>query len=78
METKVECKGIDKLKVTAKLVDEPVEGGEKGETETKLYTEVTFRYEGAPGRFDDVLWALASGHVIDVAIESPQLSMSVK
>ncbi len=75
METKVTCKGINKLKITAKLVEEP-DPVDPDEKVTKLYTEVTFRYAGAPGRFDNVLSALANGHSIDVAIVTPQMSLS--
>ncbi len=75
METKVTCKGINKLKITAKLVEEP-DPVDPEEKDTKLYTEVTVRYEGAPGRFDNVLSALANGHSIDVAIGTPQMSLS--
>jgi hypothetical protein len=74
METKRVIDGIQKLKVQGKIVEQPIEGGEKGETERILVTSVTFEYEGNPGQLDEILWAMVSGHRIDVAFQSPQAS----
>ena len=71
-ETKVRATEIQKLSVKGKIVDVPVEGGDKGETERVLVTQVTFEYEGAPGQFDGVLRAMVNGHIVDAVFASPQ------
>ncbi len=76
-ETKVEIDCIEHLSVSAKLVDVKVEGGEKGETEKRLFTQVTFVYEGPPGSFDTVLMALLQGLPVGVAIGSPQANLAL-
>ena len=77
MENKVEIQAIEKLEVKAKIIALPVEGGEKGETENHIYTEVKFLIEGTPGQFDGVLMALAAGHSVSVSLGSPQSVLSL-
>jgi hypothetical protein len=70
-DTKVRVE-IQKLQVKGKIVDVPVEGGDKGETERVLVTQVTFEYDGAPGAFDSILRAMVNGHIVDAVFASPQ------
>lgn len=66
-----ECKGIEKLVVQAKVVEEK----EKGEVVAKYpITVVKFQVRGTPGQFDDLLHAAAADHTINATLQTAQMS----
>jgi len=65
---------IDKLKAAVKIVEER-EGGEV--VDHHLVTKVTIQYEGTPAKLEKVLWALRSGHTVDVTFSTPQLGLGM-
>jgi hypothetical protein len=71
MENKVTVKRINNLKVRGKIIEEP-DPDHPSEKIKKLFTEVTFNYEGTPGRFDDVLTAITTDTPVDVTFQSLQ------
>jgi hypothetical protein len=76
MENKIVVERIDKLTVKTTIKEIPVEGGEPGEKERKMVTQVSFEYEGTPGVMDGMLTAQLAEHRLDVTIGSPQLAFA--
>lgn len=75
-ENKITVKSINNLSVKGKIVEEP-DPDDKNNKIKKLVTEVKFIYEGAPGRFDDVLAAVTTDTPVDVTFMSPQYSLGL-
>jgi hypothetical protein len=73
-ETKVTLPGIDKLEVKGRIVEVKLDDEE---SEKRLYTDVKFTYEGAPGKLDQILAALTCEHRVDVTLSSPQGSLGI-
>ena len=63
---------IEKLEAKVKLVEEKMEGEV---VDRHLMTEVKVEYEGTPAQLDKVLYALKSGHQVDVTFATPQLGL---
>jgi hypothetical protein len=73
MEINAEANSITNLSVKAKLVEER----ENGEViDTHVVTTVSFEVECCPGKFDNLLSAVASGHRVDANFKSPQLAFA--
>jgi hypothetical protein len=70
-ENRITVRKINNLKVKGKIIEvpDPVDPDNKIK---KLVTEVSFVYEGAPGRFDDVLAAITTDADVDASFVSPQ------
>jgi len=65
----------EKMEVKSKIVEEKGEGGVV--VDRHIITEVKVEYEGTPGKLDDILYTLRSGHDVDVTFSSPQLSLGL-
>ena len=63
---------IEKLEAKVKLVEEKQEGEV---IDRHLITEVKVEYEGTPAQLDKVLYALKSGHRVDVTFATPQFGL---
>ena len=63
---------IEKLEAKVKLVEEKQEGEV---IDRHLITEVKVEYEGTPAQLDKVLYALKSGHWVDVTFATPQFEL---
>jgi len=70
-ENRITVRKINNLKVKGKIIEEP-DPEDPGSKIRKLVTEVSFVYEGAPGRFDDVLAAITTDADVDASFVSPQ------
>jgi len=70
-ENRITVRKINNLRVKGKIIEvpDPVDPDSKVK---KLVTEVSFVYEGAPGRFDDVLSAITTDADVDASFVSPQ------
>lgn len=75
-ENKVTVKSINNLSVKGKIIEEP-DPNDSNKKIKKLVSEVKFVYEGAPGRFDDVLAAITTDAPVDVTFMSPQYSLGL-
>ena len=63
---------ISDFKIGAKVVlDKETEMG-------VVMTHVSFDVDSPPGRFNDILLALASNHAINVTFESPQSKLDIQ
>lgn len=63
---------IEKLEIKSRIVEEKLEGEV---VDRHIMTEVKVEYEGTPGLLDKVLYALRSGHQIDVTFATPQFGL---
>lgn len=65
---------IDKLEIKSKIVEEKLEGEV---VDRHIMTEVKVEYEGTAGQLDKVLYAMKSGHLVQVTFASPQFGLDL-
>ncbi|MFA6307088.1 MAG: hypothetical protein WC639_04765 [Patescibacteria group bacterium] len=75
MELKTEARGIQKLQVKAKVVEDKDEEGEV--IGAHVVTTVTFEVNCEPGKFDGLLLAVANEHPVNAFFDSPQLALNI-
>ena len=63
----------ERIEAKVKIVEEKKDGEV---IDRHLITEVKLEYEGTPAKIDEVLYALRSGHPVDVVFGSPQLTLA--
>lgn len=74
-EINVNIKGIEKMEVKAKIVEDREEGQV---VDKRVVTAVKFEFDGTPMMLNQVLLALANDHEVAVCFQSPQSIMSLE
>ena len=72
-EIKTKFTAISDFKIGAK-----VEVVDKDTGEKVVMTHVAFDVDSMPGAFNDILYAMASNHAIDVSFESAQSKLDIQ
>jgi hypothetical protein len=75
MENKVEIEAIQDLQVKSKVEEVKLPGDD--EPSKMLFTTVSFKYEGGPGKLNSLLYAMASDHRVDAIFNSPQMVLDM-